>query len=179
MKKIILNLLTILTWIYQILCVFSVITGVAMIGIVIFGFSDPDFLAGFRVGFGAHNISNTGLTMLMIEIGIAVVLMSVTQFLICRYARLIVKNIKHEIYFAKKNLQLLKRLLISVAFYTAFSIFDYLVLVFNHTNIDAQARNYLYPYGVSNGLLFLAVLYVVYLVFKYGIRVQEDSDSII
>ena len=37
----------------------------------------------------------------------------------------------------------------------------------------------IYPGSIMNGLLFLAILYVVYLVFKYGMKVQEDADSII
>ena len=41
------------------------------------------------------------------------------------------------------------------------------------------SNNVLYPSSVTTGLLFLAVLYVVYLVFKYGMKVQEDTDSII
>jgi len=39
------------------------------------------------------------------------ILMSIAAFLICRYARLIVKNIKQEVYFADSNLNLLKKLL--------------------------------------------------------------------
>lgn len=41
------------------------------------------------------------------------------------------------------------------------------------------ASNILYPTSITNGLLFLAVLYVVYVVFEYGMKVQEDADSII
>ena len=48
------------------------------------------------------------------------IMMSITSFLICRYARLIVKNIKQEVYFAISNSNLLKKLLISVAGYTIF-----------------------------------------------------------
>lgn len=49
------------------------------------------------------------------------IMMSITAFLICRYARLIVKNIKQEVYFAISNSNLLKKLLISVAGYTIFN----------------------------------------------------------
>lgn len=48
------------------------------------------------------------------------IMMSITAFLICRYARLIIKNIKQEVYFAISNSNLLKKLLISVAGYTIF-----------------------------------------------------------
>ena len=96
-----------------------------------------------------------------------------------RYARLIVKNIKQEVYFADSNLNLLKKLLISVAGYTIISIVDFIMLMTHRAWFIKNANNVLYPSGVTTGLLFLAVLYVVYLVFKYGMKVQEDADSII
>ena len=91
----------------------------------------------------------------------------------------IVKNIKQEVYFADSNLNLLKKLLISVAGYTIISIVDFIMLMTHRTGFIKYANNVLYPSGVTTGLLFLAVLYVVYLVFKYGMKVQEDADSII
>lgn len=60
---------------------------------------------------------------------LSLIMMSVAAFLICRYARLIVKNIKQEVYFADSNLNLLKKLLISVAGYTIISIIDYIMLM--------------------------------------------------
>lgn len=91
----------------------------------------------------------------------------------------IVKNIKQEVYFADSNLNLLKKLLISVAGYTIISIVDFIMLMTHHAWFIKYTNNVLYPSGVTTGLLFLAVLYVVYLVFKYGMKVQEDADSII
>ena len=107
------------------------------------------------------------------------IMMSITAFLICRYARLIVKNIKQEVYFAISNSNLLKKLLISVAGYTIFLIVDFIMLMTHRAWFIKYSNNVLYPSSVTTGLLFLAVLYVVYLVFKYGIKVQEDADSII
>ena len=91
----------------------------------------------------------------------------------------IVKNIKQEGYFADSNLNLLKKLLISVAGYTIISIIDYIIFITHRTWFAKSSNNVLYQSGVTTGLLFLAVLYVVYLVFKYGMKVQEDADSII
>ena len=107
------------------------------------------------------------------------IMMSITAFLICRYARLIVKNIKQEVYFAISNSNLLKKLLISVAGYTIFLIVDFIMLMTHRAWFIKYSNNVLYSSSVTTGLLFLAVLYVVYLVFKYGMKVQEDADSII
>lgn len=68
---------------------------------------------------------------------------------------------------------------VSVAGYTIISIIDYIIFITHRTWFAKSSNNVLYPSGVTTGLLFLAVLYVVYLVFKYGMKVQEDADSII
>ena len=172
MKKLILNLLTIFAWIYQIFCVIGIIMWIVMGGVVLFGIHNPDFRAGFEEGMGIKGVSVDSYIGTIVVGLLSLIMMSVAAFLICRYARLIVKNIKQEVYFADSNLNLLKKLLISVAGYT-------IIFITHRTWFAKSSNNVLYPSGVTTGLLFLAVLYVVYLVFKYGMKVQEDADSII
>ena len=126
-----------------------------------------------------YDISVDSYVGVLIVMLLLMIMMSITAFLICRYARLIVKNIKQEVYFAISNSNLLKKLLISVAGYTIFLIVDFIMLMTHRAWFIKYSNNVLYPSSVTTGLLFLAVLYVVYLVFKYGIKVQEDADSII
>lgn len=179
MKKLILNLLTIFAWIYQIFCVIGIIMWIVMGGVVLFGIHNPDFRAGFESGRGIKGVSVDNYIGAIVVVLLSLIMMSVAAFLICRYARLIVKNIKQEVYFDDSNLNLLKKLLISVAGYTLISIIDYIIFITHRTWFAKSSNNVLYPSGVTTGLLFLAVLYVVYLVFKYGMKVQEDADSII
>lgn len=185
MRKFVLNLLTALTWIYQVLCVFSVVTFVLAGGFTIFALSQPG--AGAEIGkvmndeFGVQ----IGSTWIWLILGMLCVFIvgTIAQFLICRYARLIIKNIKQEIYFAVKNLQLLKKLLISVVVYTVATVIFYIGIYSNYATLTKIAKtssvDILYPTSITNSLFFLAILYVVYLVFKYGMKVQEDADSII
>lgn len=126
-----------------------------------------------------YDISVDSYVGVLIVMLLLMIMMSITAFLICRYARLIIKNIKQEVYFAISNSNLLKKLLISVAGYTIFLIVDFIMLMTHRAWFIKYSNNVLYPSSVTTGLLFLAVLYVVYLVFKYGIKVQEDADSII
>lgn len=126
-----------------------------------------------------YDISVDSYVGVLIVMLLLMIMMSITAFLICRYARLIVKNIKQEVYFAISNSNLLKKLLISVAGYTIFLIVDFIMLMTHRTWFIKYSNNVLYSSSVTTGLLFLAVLYVVYLVFKYGMKVQEDADSII
>lgn len=179
MKKFILNLLTVLAWIYQIICVIGIIMWIVMGGAILFGIRNPDFRAGFESSMYVKGVSVDSYVGVLIVMLLLMILMSIAAFLICRYARLIVKNIKQEVYFADSNLNLLKKLLISVAGYTIISIIDFIMLMTHRAWFIKYANNVLYPSGVTTGLLFLAVLYVVYLVFKYGMKVQEDADSII
>ncbi|WP_035443243.1 DUF2975 domain-containing protein [Lactobacillus crispatus] len=179
MKKFILNLLTVLAWIYQIFCVIGIIMWIAMGGAILFGIHNPDFRAGFESSMHVKGVSVNRYVEVLIVTLLLMILMSIAAFLICRYARLIVKNIKQEVYFADSNLNLLKKLLISVAGYTIISIVDFIMLMTHRAWFIKYANNVLCPSGVTTGLLFLAVLYVVYLVFKYGMKVQEDADSII
>ena len=172
MKKFILNLLTVFAWIYQIFCVIGIIMWIVMGGVMLFGIRNPDFRAGFEEGMGIKGVSVDSYIGAIVVGLLSLIMMSVAAFLICRYARLIVKNIKQEVYFADSNLNLLKKLLISVAGYT-------IIFITHRTWFAKSSNNVLYPSGVTTGLLFLAVLYVVYLVFKYGMKVQEDADSII
>ena len=126
-----------------------------------------------------YDISVDSYVGVLIVMLLLMIMMSITAFLICRYARLIIKNIKQEVYFAISNSNLLKKLLISVAGYTIFLIVDFIMLMTHRAGFIKYSDNVLYPSSVTIGLLFLAVLYVVYLVFKYGMKVQEDADSII
>ena len=126
-----------------------------------------------------YDISVDSYVGVLIVMLLLMIMMSITAFLICRYARLIIKNIKQGVYFAISNSNLLKKLLISVAGYTIFLIVDFIMLMTHRAWFIKYSNNVLYPSSVTTGLLFLAVLYVVYLVFKYGIKVQEDADSII
>ena len=126
-----------------------------------------------------YDISVDSYVGVLIVMLLLMIMMSITAFLICRYARLIIKNIKQEVYFAISNSNLLKKLLISVAGYTIFLIVDFIMLMTHRAWFIKYSNNVLYPSSVTTGLLFLAVLYVVYLVFKYGIKIQEDADSII
>ena len=180
MRKFILNLLTILAWIYQILCVLSVVMfGFLFVGMLI-GRTNSDFRKGFLSAFNVHNVSFDQI-ILFFEIQlILMIIMSIAMFLVCRYGRLIIKNIKHEVYFAINNLKLLRNLLISIAVYTVFSVIQYVMAISHQAWLTPYTTNtMIYPGSIMNGLLFLAILYVVYLVFKYGMKVQEDADSII
>lgn len=185
MKKFVLNLLTAITWICQIFCVLSIVIFVITGGLIIFVLSQPEIHTKLGQGFAEEFGMQFSSTWLWIVLGIWCFFIAgtVAQFFVCRYARLIIRNIKQEIYFAVKNLQLLKKLLISVSAYTVLTVIYYIGIYCNYTTltkiVKTSSSSMIYPTSITNSLFFLAILYVVYLVFKYGMKVQEDADSII
>lgn len=190
MRKFILNLLSVVAWIYQAVCVLSIVMSVVVTGFMIFVVSQPDIRTEVQKGFHQEigvSMSNSTMWWITVSLFGFMFVGFFAQFFICHYARAIIKNIKKEIYFALNTMQYLKRLLISVAVYVGFTVVYYIIIFCNFATFSAMSKryagdvtsNFLYPSSITNGLLFLAVLYVVYLVFKYGMKVQEDADSII
>lgn len=134
MRKFILNLLTVLAWIYQIVCVLGLIIFVPVFVMMFFIKSNPDFREGFMSTFNTHGASSIDQIILVMEITFfLLIVVTITTFLICCYARLIIKNIKREIYFAADNLQLLRKLLITVGVYTVCSVIEYVLLLTHRT----------------------------------------------
>lgn len=101
MKKFILNLLSVVAWIYQAFCVLSIVMSVVITGLMIFVVFQPDIRVEVQKGF-RHGMSLSDSTMWWIIFGLFAFMFVgfFAQFFICHYARSIIKNIKQEIYFA-------------------------------------------------------------------------------
>lgn len=106
MKKFILNLLTVFAWIYQILCVVDTVMVTILTVAMLVLRSNPDFREGVTSVVNIKDVSVDRYMWVMIIMLILSIITFVAEFLICRYARLIVKNIKQEVYFANTNLNL-------------------------------------------------------------------------
>jgi len=68
MRKFILNLLTVLAWIYQIVCVLGLIIFVPVFVMMFFIKSNPDFREGFMSTFNTHGASSIDQIILVMEI---------------------------------------------------------------------------------------------------------------
>lgn len=182
MKKFVLNALNILGWIGEIyLILIIVMEVVAGIGATILFQNhniEKEFIAGFKTGAVKAGAS-PNFWQDFIWIFFFGMIEAIVLFLVIRYARLLVKNLKNEIYFAEQNLILLKKLLISFAVYAFFEIASYIWERIVNPLAHVKVNSFANPYPATNALIFLAVFYVVYLVFKYGLELQNESDSII
>lgn len=183
MKKFVLNALNILGLIGEIYTMFWVVIAVIGSGFIIFVLN-PEARNQFSAGFVkaatdmGHNPHIVPLFLMSFALGFIEYLVI---FFLIRYARLLVKNLKNEIYFAKENLALLKKLLISTGVYAILEVIGLLLAsnlypMLKNVKINPLLVN---PFPSFTAVLFLAIFYVVYLVFKYGLQLQEDSNSII
>ncbi|MFD1362757.1 DUF2975 domain-containing protein [Lentibacillus salinarum] len=123
--------------------------------------------------------SNTNLSVWFLALSCLVALAIIASLFIIMYAlHKIIGNIYEQHFFVLQNLTYLKLILISI---TSFIILDFISQLF-----FAQAHLYnvsdvftdSWPSLIGN-ILLLAIVYTLYVVFKYGISLQDDSNSVI
>ncbi|MBL3529985.1 hypothetical protein JMJ99_01295 [Companilactobacillus zhachilii] len=95
-----------------------------------------------------------------------------------RSLRNIVNNIYQQHSFVESNLKNIKVMLATVSIFTIANIISLFLFAGNSekpiSNIFANTWSQIGIYGI-----FIAILYTIYLVFKYGVELQEDSNSVI
>jgi hypothetical protein len=95
-----------------------------------------------------------------------------------RYTNIIINNLANSIFFTIINLNSIKKILyvLLLASITQW-IANILFLNFNLQNVsDIFSRSF---GGLLGSPVMLIIIYVIYLVFKYGLSLQEDSDKVI
>ena len=187
MRKFILNLITVLAWVCQIISWFTIVFSPFIIGLIIYAKNSPELRQAALEGMGikaAMQARYAGGLDWLIWMFILGTFAMIVMIMICRYVKKLVKNIKAEVYFANENVKWIRNLLIWTAINVVINIAGYIInkawyakyaLLFE--NISVQ--NYIAPNGVFSGILFVVVFYLIYIVFKYGVQLQQTSDEII
>ncbi|WP_281165255.1 DUF2975 domain-containing protein [Liquorilactobacillus sicerae] len=120
------------------------------------------------------SLSLSGLLLILL----GAILICLSLALIMHYLHLLIANIKESKFFTKSNLNLIKKILFvmlagTVIQWTANFLVDK-YLSANTTDIFSSS------FGNTLGSpVTLAAIYVIYLVFKYGLALQEESDKVI
>ena len=86
-------------------------------------------------------------------------------------------NIYGQDYFVSQNLTYLKLILIAITSFTILQFISQLFFAKLHVN-NASILTNSSP-GLIGNILILAIVYTLYVVFKYGIYLQEDSNNVI
>lgn len=110
---------------------------------------------------------------------VVALLADIVMIIIVHYLQKMIANLIQEKYFEQDNLQLLRSLLVTVGIYTVLNWIN--VLLVNFTGNFAKASQLSSEWVSSswNALIFLAIIYLIYLVFKYGLKLQQKSDTFI
>ncbi|ETT81038.1 DUF2975 domain-containing protein [Viridibacillus sp. FSL R5-0477] len=123
--------------------------------------------------------SNTNLSIWFLVLSCLVALAIIACLFIILYAlRKIIGNIYEQHFFVSRNLKYLKLILISI---TSFTVLDFIsqllfaqVHAYNVSNIFSDS----WPSLIGN-ILLLSIVYTLYVVLKYGISLQDDSNNVI
>lgn len=105
----------------------------------------------------------------------------VSMILIISYLnciRNLLQNLNEELYFEERNLKLIKKTLI---YYGATVLLEILVSVINnfyHVTLLSQGT-YDGIFYLFKGTLIVLGIYVIYMVFKQGIRLKKESDAFV
>lgn len=105
-------------------------------------------------------------------------LIIVSLFLILHSLRQILNNIYQKKYFIESNLTNIKRTLI----YSSIFIIGNILSMFTFSNLHNKNISNIFANSWGQILIyivFLAIIYTIYLIFKYGVDLQKDSDNVI
>lgn len=173
--KIILKFLSVVALIVQVIFIIAVPIFMFAIGALLFVPKSikEQLLNSMELDF---NIKQT--TWILVISCIVAIAILICLYIVMRALRKIINNIYRQHFFVSQNLTCLKVILIS---FTSFIILDFasklLKAQFNAHNVSV-----IFPDSWPNligKLLLLSIIFTIYIVFKYGMELQEDSNNVI
>lgn len=170
MKKMVLNILTILAWIGEAITLIATVLLVFSGILVAIPAVRDQVLKTLPLEVSGNFDINPIIIVLAILLGAVGML---ALFWIIRSFRLLIKNINREIYFDEKNLDLLKAILVSLGVYTVADIIFACLVGFTRVRVNLDFSD------TSFSLITLAIIYVIYLVFKNGLELKNETKDII
>ncbi|RIJ63757.1 DUF2975 domain-containing protein [Rummeliibacillus sp. POC4] len=122
--------------------------------------------------------TNVNITMVLVLSSLVAFLIIACLFIIMHALRKMIGNIYKQNFFVPQNLTYLKLILISI---TSITILQFISQVFfaklhayNVSNVFSNSAS-----DLVGNILLLAIVYTLYVVFKYGISLQDDSNNVI
>ncbi|WP_276804217.1 DUF2975 domain-containing protein [Lactobacillus hominis] len=174
MKKFVLGILTVFAWIFEILfgigAVLSVI--LAIMSLI------PNIQTSIL-----KQISSTNNVSGIIFITFCALLLSALMCIaICwsiNSIRLVIENINDDVYFDRSNLNLLRSTLVGLSIFTISDFIESCLMAIARYNLKGRTTLNLDFSNAVYSLIILGIIYVIYLVFKNGLKLQEESNKII
>ncbi|MED1509000.1 DUF2975 domain-containing protein [Bacillus proteolyticus] len=171
--KIVLSFLSVVSLIAQVLFAFAGVVLLFATGAVLLV---PN---GVKKQLLQYTNLNSNLSIWFLALSCLVALAIIACLFIIMYAlRKIIDNIYEQHFFVSQNLTYLKLILISITSFTILQFISQLffaqVHAYNVSNVFSDSS----PSLVGN-ILLLSIVYTLYVVFKYGISLQDDSNKMI
>ena len=122
---------------------------------------------------------NTNPSVWLLVLSCLVALAIIACLFIIMYAlRKMIGNIYIQDFFVYQNLTCLKQILIAIISFTILQFISQLFFAklhaYNVSNVFSNSSP-----GLLGNILLLAIVYTLYVVFKYGISLQDDSNNVI
>lgn len=174
MKNFVLNALNVLAWLFEILC------GAMAVILVLSVFITATNMKSLAKTMYIENNVGNNIAVIYITLFLVAAMFAVMVWTI-NSVRLVVKNVKHEIYFDKANLNLLHQTLISFSIFTVLAIIESIFtgIAGSSWNMTTVFRAKFDFTDALFSVIVLGIIYVIYLVFKNGLQLQEESNKII
>ncbi|MCK8607790.1 DUF2975 domain-containing protein [Apilactobacillus ozensis] len=130
-------------------------------------------------------VSNSNLSLFLYNRGyiatLFIVFMILSLIFICTYVKKIIINLKLKQYFINKNAIFIKKILYSFIVFILCNAFlnCYLYMndIYHITDISILGKPSFINYVIY--IIILITIYIIYTIFKYGLNLKNDSDSII
>ncbi|GLB46044.1 hypothetical protein WR164_00230 [Philodulcilactobacillus myokoensis] len=107
--------------------------------------------------------------------------MILSLIIICHYIQQLINNLKLNKYFVDANVLYIRNTIFSMLTLIICNIFLNVYLFINKinniTNISIISHTSIMNYIIY--FVILVISYVIYNIFKYGVKLQKDSDSFI
>lgn len=171
--NLILKVLSLLTIIAQVIFSLGGI-GVIFATIMMFVISGDDKNDFYKYVLEPGNLTRGNLVLGCLNALIIFICLIITM----RSLRKVVNNINSQNFFVQSNLVNIKIMLASVSVFTAANIISMFIFGNSHgqaiSNVFANSWSQIGIY-----VIFIAILYTIYIVFKYGVKLQDDANTVI
>ncbi|MGE7768840.1 DUF2975 domain-containing protein [Peribacillus sp. NPDC096540] len=173
--KTVLKFLSIMSLIAQVLCAFAGLMLLFASGALLLV---PNGVKKQLLQYADLN-SNTNLSVWFLVLSCLVALAIIACLFIIMYAlHKIIGNIYEQHFFVSRNLKYLKLILISITSFTVLNFISQLLFAQVHAYNVSDIFPDSWPSLIGN-ILLLSIVYTLYVVLKYGISLQNDSNNVI
>lgn len=171
--NLILKLLSILTIVAQVIFSLGGI-GVVFATIMMFVISGNDKSDFYKYVLEPGNLTTGNLLLGCLNALIIFICLIITMSSLRR----VINNINVRKFFVQANLTNIKIMLGSVSILTVANIISMYIFANNHDRVISDIfANSWSQIGIY--VIFIAILYTIYLVFKYGVELQDDVNTVI